>query len=425
MGATISTHNGSKVCQEHNDREEKVVSKEAHIDPNRTHETWQHEKVSDAYKRLFEDARLEYNAKQSRPERQINNYYAEVCKDAKKHPAYEMIIGIYGKNKDGSYICSEKTGKEIMKEFVDGWKDRNPNLELIGAYYHADEDGEPHVHIDYIPVAHGYTRGMETQTGLVKALGEQGFEKKGKLTAQIQWEKRENEHLEKLCNARGISVDHPRLEGIKHRETELYKLDKYLEGHVEEIRGIMNSQDELVAETNKLEAQRDRANRQTERAMKRLERTLKKSIKEKGDDQGWTYNKKAYEAIRDIKADIKAEVEEISHTDREVAEAYSRADDARVRAEKMEAKRKEELEAQREEARKREEAYNKRVQVEANRQFEEFMREQFPRGTSRETRLEEYCSKLGMNNGKSVLENFNESERERKQQLHRSWGHER
>lgn len=64
-----------------------------------------------------------------------------------------------------------------MQEFVSTWQERNPNLELIGAYYHADEQGEPHIHLDYIPVAHGYKRGLETQTGLVKALQEQGFEK--------------------------------------------------------------------------------------------------------------------------------------------------------------------------------------------------------------------------------------------------------
>ena len=91
----------------------------------------------------------------------------------------------------------------------------------------------------------------------------------------------------------------------------------------------------------------------------------------------------------------------------------------------MEAKRKEELEAQREEARKREEAYDKRVQVEANRRFNEFIREQFPERGGRETRLEEYCNSLRMKNGKTVLEVFNENERELKRQLNRSWGYER
>jgi len=40
MGVTISTHNGSAVRREHNIRNEKVVSKEPHIDPNGIHETW-------------------------------------------------------------------------------------------------------------------------------------------------------------------------------------------------------------------------------------------------------------------------------------------------------------------------------------------------------------------------------------------------
>ena len=94
-----------------------------------------------------------------------------------------MIIGVYGKEVD------DDTGKQIMRDFVDSWKERNPNLDMIGAYYHADEQGKnPHVHIDYIPVAHGYRRGLDTQNGLVKALGEMGIQKNGRSTAQIQWE---------------------------------------------------------------------------------------------------------------------------------------------------------------------------------------------------------------------------------------------
>ena len=56
-----------------------------------------------------------------------------------------------------------ETGYSVLRAFYDGWKERNPRLELIGAYYHADEDGVPHVHIDYIPVATGYVNGMSTQ----------------------------------------------------------------------------------------------------------------------------------------------------------------------------------------------------------------------------------------------------------------------
>lgn len=226
MNVTISTHNGSAVAREHNIRNPKVVSKESHIDPQGIHETWIDEPVRQAYKRLFGDSVAAYNAKQNREERRIRDYYTQICNDKKKHPVYEMIIGIYGKNEDGSPICSAETGKEIMKRFVDEWGHRNPNLELIGAYYHADEQGEPHVHIDYIPVAHGYQKGLETQTAFIKALGEQGFAKK---TAQIMWEARENAFLEELCNEHGLTVDHPQKDGSEHLHTAKYKAVKELE----------------------------------------------------------------------------------------------------------------------------------------------------------------------------------------------------
>ena len=236
MNVTISTHNGTSIAVDHNKRNPNVVSKEPHIDPQGHFEVWHHENVRDAYIRIFGDALETYNAKQTRDDRKIKSYYNAVENDAKKHTAYEMIIGVYGKDENGTPICSEKDSYSILKEFVDGWKERNPNLELIGAYFHADEpEAGLHCHIDYVPVAHGYSRGLETQNGLVKALGEMGFEKKGKITAQIQWEARENKFLEQLCNERGYEVDHPQKGQGKHLKTELYKLEKRLESTIDHI----------------------------------------------------------------------------------------------------------------------------------------------------------------------------------------------
>ena len=113
MGVTISTHNGSKVARQHNIRDKRVVTKEAHINPNGVHETWIDETPRKAYDRIFGEALKEYNAHQTRPERQITSYYDSICNDAKKHPVYEMIIGIYGKDNNGKPICSEAVGKQI------------------------------------------------------------------------------------------------------------------------------------------------------------------------------------------------------------------------------------------------------------------------------------------------------------------------
>ena len=247
MGVTISTHNRSSVARGHNIRKESIVSKEKHIDPNGIYEIWHDEHPRDAYKRIFGKAVEEYNAKQKRADRRIKDYYNAIREDKARKCVYEMIIGVYGKNEDGTSKCPRDIGYAIMKEFVDEWQIRNPNLELIGAYYHADEpDAEPHVHIDYVPKAHGYTNGMSVQNGLVKALGEMGFEKKGKATAQILWEKRENEYLESLCNRYGFVVEHPQVnKGVEHLHTATYKAKTELENTRRSALDILHKHQEI------------------------------------------------------------------------------------------------------------------------------------------------------------------------------------
>ena len=217
---TITTHNGSTANRDHNIRNPKTTNVQGHIDKSLSYmnEIIVDEKPRDAYKRLFGAALDEYNAKQERPERIIKDYYNHICDDAKKHPVYEMIVQVGDRNDTGTNAPTERA---IIKEFIAGWPKRNPSLELIGAYIHADEsNGTLHAHLDYIPVAHNYKKGLSVQNGLVKALGQQGFltAKYGKETAQIRWERRENEVLEKICNAYGIEVHHP-LEDKKHLST--------------------------------------------------------------------------------------------------------------------------------------------------------------------------------------------------------------
>lgn len=253
MKVRIATHNGSAVRREHNIRNVKVVDKLEHITKNGDHEIWYDERERDAYKRLFEQAVIDYNKTQTRADRRIDNYYNTVKKSVKKHTAYEMIIGVYTPELKDSNTLNKELGKGIMQEFVDDWHSRNPNLELIGAYYHADEQGQPHVHIDYIPVAHGYTRGMQTQTGLNKAFTEMGFAKKGRLTPQIQWEQRENTYLEDLCCAKGLEVEHPKKENAKHIDTETYKAEKHLETIKKDNEKLGYEQDQLNKQKADLE----------------------------------------------------------------------------------------------------------------------------------------------------------------------------
>lgn len=267
MPVTISTHNGATVRQAHNLRIQSCVSKEKHIKPNGIHETWHHMPISKAYHHLFDEAVEEYNMRQKRPDRQIKNYLDVIRRDAKKHDCYEMIIGVYGNE------CTPDNSKIIMQLFVNDWHKRNPNLYMVGAYYHADEQGAPHVHIDYIPVAHGYKRGLKTQTGLVRALGEMGFEKHGHDTAQILWERRENKALENICNAFKLEVEHPQ-KSVKHMDTAEYKMhmdiladetldnmkmdldnaDYQIQRLIEDYNDLQNDYNDLVDDWNEMQA---------------------------------------------------------------------------------------------------------------------------------------------------------------------------
>ena len=222
---TISFHNGSAAHRAHNARDPRATDRQAHIDPAGHHETWIDEEPAEAYRRIFGDAQKEYNT-HTRPDRRIRDYFRKIERSDKKHPVYECILTIG--NGHGEQPRPED-GRQIFAEFVRDWPRRNPNLYLIGAYYHADEPGAaPHVHLDYIPVYHS-TRGMRLQTGLTKALQEQGFTYKDRHhTEQIQWQARERDALETACVFRGYQIEHPGRQA-QHMETRLYKARKELE----------------------------------------------------------------------------------------------------------------------------------------------------------------------------------------------------
>lgn len=219
MAYTISTHNGSRYVRAHNIRDRRLTDKEPHIDAYGVYEIWKDEKARDAYERIFGDAVRAYNAKQTREDRKIEDYYTRIQNDDKKHTVYEMIVAIG--NKDNG--PDPETGKAILREFYEDWEKRNPSLDLIGAYYHADEAGVPHIHLDYIPVGERYNRGLNVQNGLNRALEQQGFKSiSPKNTAQMQWEKRENLALEKICQEHGLEIIHPEVEGRMHLEKEQF-----------------------------------------------------------------------------------------------------------------------------------------------------------------------------------------------------------
>lgn len=263
--ATISTHMGVQAVAAHNRRDPEIVSREPHIDPNGVYEVWADRPLLEVYEEQFGQSIREYDAT-ARPAQRIGSaaeylqrimerraeaeaYNAEVKKAnaeimarnagkdkseweplkrtrAAAAPVYEEIVGVYVQ--DGPEL-TEREKREILREYYDGWKQRNPNMAVVGAYYHADEpDADCHLHIDYVPVGTGYQRGMARQNSLEKALRGQGIQSAGyKETAQILWEASENTKLQEICEDRGIDVLHPqRGKHSKHRGTHEMRLQR-------------------------------------------------------------------------------------------------------------------------------------------------------------------------------------------------------
>lgn len=375
-------------------------------------------------------------------DRLIKSYYNAICKDSKKHPVYEMLIGIYGKNEDGSPICSAEQGKEIMQQFVENWKERNPNLELIGAYYHADEpDSEPHLHIDYIPVAHGYTRGLETQTGFVKALGEQGFEKKGKATAQIQWEKRENDYLTSLCEAVGLRVDHPRQEGRQHLATQELKLQsrvdelerateqeaaRFLEADAKatdaEIRAVTaekratNAEHRTTVAEKKLQeinAQYDEVNKGLKKILDKKARASKiPSLNPFGETV--TYHKNMLERTEKIGSEAYKELQEANQTKQEAIVIRQRAEAKEKAIEPLYQKAQAELSSAKQIREQSEQLIEQRAEARASEMVREIMQ---GTPTRERERMRKYMDSLKFKDGTTALEVFEEQERQLQKEL--------
>ena len=119
--------------------------------------------VKEFYKKEFEEARLEYNDKQSRPSRRINDYFEYVNKDEKRDLACEIIIELgnkaYWDTKDFEFKRDMVTVYEFhlrdLEELV-------PEFKVTTAVVHLDETS-PHMHIVGVPVKDNCKTGLYKQ----------------------------------------------------------------------------------------------------------------------------------------------------------------------------------------------------------------------------------------------------------------------
>ena len=117
--------------------------------------------VKTVYHKEFDEALEEYNKKQTRPDRRIEDYFEHVA-GKEQDMAVEIIIQIgdreFWKQYDDMKSYIKLSYEIILGELIK----RLPGFVVANAVGHLDEDS-PHMNIVGVPVADGYKKGLRKQ----------------------------------------------------------------------------------------------------------------------------------------------------------------------------------------------------------------------------------------------------------------------
>ena len=274
----ISFCGGDNAKIRHNNRE--FVS--ANVDRNRIKDNIiiVNQTVPEAYEKLFGEPQRKYNAKQKRKDRKIDNYYNHLFGNvpeknqdeiqtnaSNQHSFYEHIVQIGDKDSAG-ILTNPKNARiatECLLEYIEGFQERNPNLYVFNAIIHLDET-TPHLHLDTIPFAEGYKKGMEKRLSIAKALEAMGYSKNCD-EAIRDFTANERQILREICERHGLEIEREEKgrgitftpqqmrEGISEQYAELKKVEKILQETEKSLQEKQSTLSEVTTTVNALQEQ--------------------------------------------------------------------------------------------------------------------------------------------------------------------------
>ena len=194
---------------------------------------------------MFAEALERYNAKQTRADRRIENYYEKIRNSKQEKTFHEIILQIGDKDNMSAESENGLLAQKILDEYYRDFQERNPYLRVFSAHLHMDE-ATPHLHIDFVPFTTGSKRGLDTRVSLKQALAKQGFKggSRGD-TEWNQWVQSEKEQLAAVMERHGIEWEqkgtHEKHLSVldykkQEREKEIIELDEKLTEKKDEFR---------------------------------------------------------------------------------------------------------------------------------------------------------------------------------------------
>lgn len=306
--------NKGAVSEGHDTRKKELCKREKHIDLDNImgdsyHEVWLRRDLKEVYDETFNPSINEHNSKQKRNDRKLTvEKYMQKIQDDKRGKKqthirngkrvvkdkqdrtgqqleYEIVPKVgnsmtVAKDENGRFLY-DKTGHQIRTEYLprevqynthkrycETFQERNPNFILTNIDYHADEfyinskgvkeRSVDHPHIRFVPIGHGYKKGLSVQNSLSRALEEMGH-------SLESWNAKENALLEQILieEYNKYCEDHPEFYS-KNGELEIYHpvRDKQREGgktkeqvqedkRLEELKGELNARQKALEDDKK------------------------------------------------------------------------------------------------------------------------------------------------------------------------------
>ena len=243
--ATLSFNmSGTEISIEHNNRTIPVP----HCDVLRECDNfyWSGNKsLQKIYTELFSSDVEEYNARQKRKDRRIENYLEKITDSFEREkakirklrgqgvtrhtirqnskavkPCYEFIISLGSKSTTPQFCCGDGEqrflAKEILQRYIEDfakrYNGRGFGIEMFNASIHLDECGEKgnngvvHGHINIVFHSNDNKRGMQHQVSMNKGLYQLGFCGDENKLAITKWEESEKAILKNLCAEYGLEI---------------------------------------------------------------------------------------------------------------------------------------------------------------------------------------------------------------------------
>ena len=254
--------------------------------------------VKELYLDLFDESRIEYNNKQTRDDRKIDNYFNKISDDTKHDLACEIVIElgdmVYWNDKSLEYKYQMT---QVFEQQLEDLKEIVPDFYVANATIHFDEHS-PHLHIIGVPVKENYKTGLSKQVGKTSI-----FTKESLVVIQDKMRER---CINEFNIAYGMDSKLKEKQKGKNRDITPFERKVYnekVEGLKQEISNLENEVSDLEDNKETINKQITKLNKDKNDISDEIDKKKKinNKIILKSKNQLWDENEKLKEENEDLK----------------------------------------------------------------------------------------------------------------------------